>query len=258
MTPLKHLQTREIDMHTNTMIQKLAAGFITGKQAWSLLAVLLLAGLAPDTWAAEQAAAENTESVSALGEDGLQQIRVNGLDRVYARPDADLSGYTKVLLPPVSVAFRRNWGRGMSGSTRVSSSDAQRIKDRLAALIHEEMVSELARGGYQVVDTPGDDVLEVRISIENLNINAPDVMSAGRSRTYALSVGEMTLEAELRDSTSGDLIARIHDRHAGRQFMSLRMITRADNVAEARNAARGWGAILRNQLDLAKQIGAKP
>lgn len=245
-------------MDTKTMTQKLAAGLIAGKQTWALLAVLLLAGLAPDTWAAEQAATDNTESVPALGEDGLQQIRINGLDRVYARPDADLSGYTKVLLPPVSVAFRRNWGRGTRGGTRVSSSDAQRIKDRLAVLIHEEMVSELAKGGYQVVDTPGDDVLEVRIAIENLNINAPDAMSAGRSRTYALSVGEMTLAAELRDSTSGELIARIHDREAGREFMTLRMITRADNVREARTAARGWGAILRNQLDLAKQIGAKP
>ena len=244
-------------MDNRAMIQKQAAGSIPGKQAWLLLAALMLCGLATHAWAAEQAAADSTVA-AATSEEDLQQIRINGLDRVYARPDADLSGYTKVLLPPVSVAFRRNWGRGMSGSARVSSSDAQRIKDRLAALVHEEMVSELAKGGYQVVDTPGDDVLEVRVSIENLNINAPDVMSAGRSRTYALSVGEMTLNAELRDSTSGELIARIHDREAGRQFMSLRMITRADNVREARTAARGWGAILRNQLDLAKQIGVKP
>ena len=244
-------------MDTKAMIQKLAAGCIPGKQAWSLLAVLMLSGFAMHAWAAEQAAPDSIDAAASRDE-GLQQIRISGLDRVYARPDADLSGYTKVLLPPVSVAFRRNWGRGTRGSTRVSSSDAQRIKDRLAALVHEEMVSELAKGGYQVVDTPGDDVLEVRISIENLNLNAPDTMGAGRSRTYALSVGEMTLNAELRDSTSGELIARIHDREAGRQFMTLRMITRADNVREARTAARGWGASLRNQLDLARQIGAKP
>ncbi len=245
-------------MGTSTTFRKLAAAFIPAKHAWPLFAALVLSGLAANAAAAEQASTHNAASASALDEDGLQPVRINGLDRVHARPDADLSGYTKVLLPPVSVAFRRNWGRGMSGSTRVSSNDAQRIKDRLAALVHEEMVAELAKGGYQVVDAAGDDVLEVRISIENLNINAPDVMSAGRSRTYAMSVGEMTLQAELRDSTSGDLIARIHDREAGREYMNLRMITRADNVAEARIAARGWGAILRQQLDLAKQIGAKP
>lgn len=227
------------------------------KNAWSMLAVLALSAHAPIAWADGQATKGDTES-AALGDDGLKQIRIEGLDRVYARPDADLSGYTKILLPPVSVAFRRDWGRGINATTRVSSSDAQRIKERLATLVHEEMVAELTKGGYQVVDTPGDDVLEVRMSIENLNINAPDVMSGGRSRTYALSVGDMTLEAELRDSTSGDLIARIHDHQAGREYMSLRMITRVDNVAEARRAASGWAVALRNQLDRAKQIGSKP
>ncbi len=236
-------------MDTKAMTPKQATRVIPATQAWWLLALLMLCGSATQAWAAEQAAA-NGSVAAATSDEGLQQIRINGLDRVYARPDADLSGYTKVLLPPVSVAFRRNWGRGTRGSARVSSNDAQRIKERLATLVHEELVSELAKGGYQVVDTPGDDVLEVRVSIENLNITAPDVMSAGRSRTYALSVGEMTLNAELRDSTSGDLIARIHDREAGREFMSMRMITRADNVREARTAARGWGVILRNQLDL--------
>lgn len=234
-----------------------SASLVSVKKAWSLLAVLALSAHAPIAWADDQATKGSTES-AAFGDDGLQQVRIEGLDRVYARPDADLSGYTSILLPPVSVAFRRDWGSGTSASTRVSSSDAQRIKDRLATLVHEEMVAELAKGGYQVVDTPGDDVLEVRMSIENLNINAPDVMTAGRSRTYALSVGDMTLEAELRDSTSGDLIARIHDHEAGREFMNLRMITRVDNVAEARRVASGWAVALRNQLDMAKQIGRKP
>jgi hypothetical protein len=81
-------------------------------------------------------------------------------------------------------------------------------------------------------------------------------MSAGRTRSYALSVGEMSMAAELRDSTSGDLIARIHDHEAGREYMDLRMITRVDNVAEARSAAEGWARALRNQLDLARKIGA--
>ena len=234
-----------------------SASLVSVKTAWSMLAVLALSAHATRAWAYDQPTTDNT-GATALDNDGLQQIRIEGLDRVYARPDADLSGYTSILLPPVSVAFRRDWGRGTSASTRVSSSDAQRIKDRLATLVHEEMVAELAKGGYQVVDTPGDDVLEVRMSIENLNINAPDVMTAGRSRTYALSVGDMTLQAELRDSTSGDLIARIHDHEAGREYMSLRMITRVDNVAEARRVASGWAVALRNQLDMAKQIGRKP
>lgn len=200
--------------------------------------------------------AGDSQAQAILDKEGLQEIRIDGLDSVHARPDASLSGYTKVFLKPVTVAFRRDWGRGTSGSRRISSGDAQRIKERLATLVHEEMVAELAKGGFQVVDSPADDVLEVGVAIENLYITAPDVMSAGRTRAYALSVGEMSMAAELRDSTSGDLIARIHDHEAGREYMDLRMITRVDNVAEARSAVAGWARALRNQLDLARKIGA--
>ncbi len=43
----------------------------------------------------------------------------------------------------------------------------------------------------------------------NLYINAPDTMSAGRSRTYTTEAGEATLVLEARDSTSGALLGRV-------------------------------------------------
>jgi hypothetical protein len=72
-------------------------------------------------------------------------------------------------------------------------------------------------GGYRLVDAPGDDVLDVEMSIIDLDVAAPDIQSAGRVETFAVSAGEMTLVAALRDSVSGDIVMRIFDRAQARE-----------------------------------------
>jgi hypothetical protein len=195
----------------------------------------------------------------AWSEGGLQKVTVKGLDVVYAKPGASLGGYSKFLLGPISVAFHRDWEKQTMAVSkmRISAADSQRIKDRLATAVREEVVKQLGEGGYQLVDTAGDDVLEVNMAIVNLKVNAPDVPAAGRANTYALSAGEMTLVAELRDSSSGDIIARVFDRTLARESFRAQRITSADNEVEARAAAAGWAKALRSELDLAKGIGAK-
>lgn len=224
----------------------------------SAIVATLLAFTGPPASADQGTPTTKRQAAAEWSEDGLQKTEVKGLDLVYKRPDASLAGYTKVLLKPASVSFRRNWERTAADGRRIRSEDAQRIKDGLATLLHDEMAKELASGGYAVVESTGDDVLEVGVSIVDLYITAPDVPTASMTRTYALSVGEMTMIAELRDSASSDLIARIYDHAAGREFGRMRFITRVDNVAEARSAASAWARALRNQLDLARKSGDKP
>ena len=148
------------------------------------------------------------QATSGWSEEGLQPLKVKGLDLVYARPDADLGAYAKILLGAVTVAFRRDWERnGAPGSRRpVSAADAQRIRDKLAKLVRAEVVQELEGGGYQLVDAAGDNVLEVDLAIVNLQVNAPDI-GVGRTTSYAVSAGEMTLVAELRDSGTGEVVS---------------------------------------------------
>jgi hypothetical protein len=190
-------------------------------------------------------------------EDGLRKVEVPGLDLVYAREGASLAGYQKVLLRPVQVAFRRDWGRDPQAGTRIRSEDSQQIKSELARIIREETLAELAKGGYALADAPGEGVLEVGVSIADLYLNAPDLPSASHVTYYTMSVGEMTLIAELRDAPTGDLIARVLDRKADREHIDLRITTSVDNVAAARDAARSWARILRAQLDSARKIGAR-
>jgi len=108
-----------------------------------------------------------------------------------------------------------------------------------------------------IVDQPGPDVLGVAVNIVNLIVNAPDTQSAGRSRSYVASAGEMTLVAELRDSQSGQVVARVVDRTESRSTGRMMVADRFTNSAEASDAAAAWARVLRNSLDKARGIGGK-
>ena len=192
-------------------------------------------------------------------EDGLQRIKVSGLDLVYSRPGATLAGYTKVQVSPVSVAFQRNWKHAMETrvGTRVRPEDLQEIREGLATIVREELVRELGKGGYQVVDAPGEDVLGIDLRVVELYINAPDLPTVGNTRSYTMSFGAMTMIADLSDSTTGATVMRILDHSEGRDYGVLRWTTRVDNIMEARNIANAWARALRRELDLAKGIGGK-
>jgi hypothetical protein len=216
----------------------------------AVLAALLLA--------ASVSSAQKKELVEALSYDGLQEIKVKGIDMAYALPGATLSGYTQFMIDPVSVNFAKNWKPQETGSRRdLSTNDIEKIRANVAKLVYDTFIEELKKGGYTLAPSPGPDVLEVRPGIINLYVTAPDTMTAGRTRVYTTSAGEMTLVAELADSETGQVIARVLDRYRSRDTGNWRMSSGVDNASEARFAAVTWAKILRDGLDKAKGIGSK-
>lgn len=192
----------------------------------------------------------------ATTDDGLVRVENTKLDLVYRRPGVDMTGYAKLMLDPVEVAFKKQWTQDFR---QVSKHDRERIRSELAKEFQAIFIEELqTRGGYQIVTEPGEDVLRVTARIFDLYINAPDTMSAGRSRTYALSTGEATLGAELADSESGSVIARATDRVRARETATMQWITRSQNRADARAMLRKWATALREGLDAARGASAAP
>lgn len=211
----------------------------------SLVVALVLGGLAAFSAAAAAPPPATTH-------DGLELVKDSRLDLVYRRPGVDMTGYTKLMLDPVEVAFKKQWTQDFR---QVSNHDRERIRTELAKEFHDIFVEELqTKGGYQIVDEPGPDVLRVTAGIFELYINAPDTMTAGRSRTYALSTGEATLGAELTDSESGSVIARATDRVRARESATMQWITRSQNRADARAMLRKWATALREGLDAARGV----
>ena len=105
------------------------------------------------------------------------------------------------------------------------------------------------RGGYQLVDEAGPETLRVTAAVVDLYISAPDTMSAGRSRTYTANSGRMTLVAELRDSVTGEILARAVDARSARSTGSMDITNRVTNTADARRMIRIWARALRQSLD---------
>ena len=205
-------------------------------------------------------AATKEQLEEALSHDGLQRVKVKDVDIAYVRPGATLKGYKKVMLDPVEVQFSKSWDPNKTGSMfKVSASEREEIRKGVGDIVREEFEKQLAmKDGYQVVKAAGPDVLRARASIVNLYVNAPDTGgTAGRSRTYTASAGEMTLYLELYDSESGQILARVVDRRESRSVAPMMIANRVTNTGEAHDIAATWARTLRKAMDRAREGTSK-
>jgi len=206
---------------------------------------------------ANQAMARKNE-LPPISEDGLHLVPDSKMAIVYAEPGADLAQYQRVKLLDSYVAFKKNWARDQRSRSanplRVTSNDVEKIKSKLAEEFQAVFVKTLQDGGYDVVEELAEDVLLVRPAIINLDVNAPDTPTAGRSTTYTSSAGEMTLYVEIYDSVTGDLLAKALDRRIdsamGGYYTWTNSVT---NKAAAERILKGWAEILLDALNEAKK-----
>jgi len=195
------------------------------------------------------------EAKEIFSEDGLAKVKVEGIDVAYARPGASLSGYKSVLVRPVSVSLRRDWKQsGGMDRLRASDEDVARIRARMSELVHEEFEKDMQAAGIAQAQAPGADVLEVELSVTDLYAAAPEIPGqlSPRSETWALSAGSMTLQGELRDSVSGETLARFYDHDTAREYSGPRRIEFGYNEIEARRLARRWAQALRVGVQAAR------
>ena len=146
-------------------IRILAASFI----ALTLLGVpAVIAAEPPTTW------------------DDLKLVKSSRSARLYLLPGANFQPYSKVMLDKTEVAFRKNWVRDYNQSTgsisqRVDEDDVKRASELVSSNFGDIFADEYQKAGYQVVQTPGPDVLRVRTGVIDLTVNAPDIRTSGRT-----------------------------------------------------------------------------
>lgn len=187
-----------------------------------------------------------------VSEDGLHRVTDSKWGLVYEDPEADWTPYTKVIVLEPYVAFKKNWMRDQNRSrtTRVTQSDMEKIKTRLASEFQEIFHEVLeANDGFPVVDTASEDTLILRPAIINLDVLAPDTLRSGRTTTYAESAGEMTIYMEVFDSVTGHLMAKGLDRKADRATGFMTWQNSASNKQAARRVLTAWAQSLRDALD---------
>ena len=189
----------------------------------------------------------------AVSHDGLHLMPDTKLRAVYMKPGADLSTYDKIALLDTYVAFRKNWKREHNEDEtfdqRVSDKEMKEITDRVAKEFTKEFTQVLSTdGGHQIVKDAGDGVLILRPAIINLDVTAPDLMTAGMSETVVASAGSMTLYLELYDGKTQAIIARIIDPEAADNVGIAQVANRVTNTADFDRVVRRWAEILNKHL----------
>jgi hypothetical protein len=194
-------------------------------------------------------------------QDGLVQQPSRGFDAVYLRPGVDFRTFNDIVLKPVEVSFDKDWDPNSTQrdlSRRLSQEDIQKMRDEMAKTFREIFVKELESSGYKVADQSGADSLIAAASLNDVYVNAPDKMAPGRSRTYTMESGRMTLLLELHDSVSGQLIGRVVDRKIGDNFGRLEITDSVTNSADFRRAVSDWAVRLRKGLDTLRSSALPP
>ena len=226
----------------STTVQRRA--FVSALVTLSTVSVLTPAGLP-----SAAAAGAQTEW------DGLELRNDRRVDRLFVRPGASLAGYARVRLERLQVSFDRNWdpNRSRRGAQRLTNTDFDNIRNTLADEFSRIVAQELGRGNYQVVSEAGEDVLDVQPFVIDLFITAPGTRAPGTTWVFTADPGRMTLVAELRDSETQTILARVIDAQRAAGGGMFQVTNNVTNMAAARQAITGWARLLRQSLDAAEE-----
>ncbi len=184
--------------------------------------------------------------------DGLVEVRNSRADQAWARPDIDLSSYSKVMLVNAGIEYRpaRATGTAYARRSQTEFPVPEEARERFRVLVDEIFAEEMARSErFEVVTEPGEDVLLIRGALLDVVSFVPPE-TVGRSEVFLDAVGEVTLVLEIRDSLSNAVLVRAVDRRsAERVGGNLQKSNRVTNTAEVRRLIRYWARLLRTRLD---------
>jgi len=226
------------------------------KLACTALAALLAIG-------AVTVSAHAKDELPPVSPEGLKLVPKTKVSAVYLREGADFSGYSKVAILDCYVAFRKNWKRDQNSTDpfKIDDNDMARIKKELAEEFKIVFSKRLTKKGETVVTEPGTGVLILRPAIVNLDVAAPDTMSAGRSHTFTTTAGQATLFLELYDGVTNELIARAIDVEVADNSGFIQVRNGVTNRQDAERMLTKWadllGTFLQNSRETAKPAAAK-
>lgn len=176
--------------------------------------------------------------------DNLIRVPSRKLDNVYLLPGADFRPYTKVMIDPAEVAFKRGWLKDYNASARnpsarISDQDGRRMLQTAREGFDQVIREAFWDAGYQVVTEAGPDVLRVSPTVFDLVVTAPDTQTAGRSTTWSVEAGEASVAVEARDSSTGAVLGRAVDQRTLDDSM-MRQRSSVSNRADFERLFRSW------------------
>ena len=176
-------------------------------------------------------------------------------------PGTHWSGYDRIILEPATVSFRRNWERDqrVRYNNQVREKDIERITSGLAGQLDEIFRIKLTEtGNYSFSDAEGAGVMRITPAIVDLDIIAPDRMRQNLGYAFADSQGRMTLDLQISDSVSNDLLAHMTDSREDPRVGYFEWTTTVQNRLAARDILNLWANRLVGWLEEQSQSSPSP
>lgn len=192
--------------------------------------------------------------------DNLVLVKSKKLKYVYLLPGADFRVYNKVIVEPTEVAFRKNWMRDYNSTTvrdlrmQIRDEDVQKAVTEGGKAATEIFIKAYQDAGIQVVSQPGPDVMKLRSAIIDLDVTAPDMRSAARTRSYSDQAGSATLVLEVRDSTTNAILGRAVDSEIAGDNGVAMMRSSVSNRADFERVGKDWAKAAANGLNELKRL----
>jgi len=223
---------------------------MTTRSRIGFVSAACLAAFAMAISAAPRAPRIQTGPDAEVSFDGLHRVDRTVMDMAWAKPTLDLTGYSKLMLATGGFAYREvdEVSRYDRSATEfpISAENRQMLEETVGEIFREEF-QDLEN--WEIVTQPGRDVLIlVGAIIDIVSAVPPEDRNLGRGGVYLTEVGEATLVLELRDSMSGEILARSADRRAASSSFA-RESNPVTAWSEVRQLARTWARILVNRLD---------
>jgi len=173
-----------------------------------------------------------SDAATPPASEGLVAVQSRSLDEIYVRPNANLSAYRKIIVDPGQATLKKNWLKDINSQRDMTRwlvpEDAQRVQELATSSLAPNIAEGFRQQGYEVVAAAGPGVLRVTPRVSDLYLNAPDSHNPGIQRYFVRDGGQATLQLEVRDAVSGELLGRVVDRGLARE---IRLNNRATDVS---------------------------
>ena len=146
--------------------------------------------------------------------DGLHRVRWSQLGAEFVKPGAQLGGYDKVLLDPLTISTTPADEKQRMGPYNQYKPTPAYLEGMQK--VYQEMFSkQFGSGGFSLVSEPGPGVLRIAGHVVDLVLTAPlDPEKDSTTYGYVRSFGDLTLLLDVRDATTGEPLLRTMDRQA--------------------------------------------
>ncbi|MEE4174875.1 MAG: DUF3313 family protein [Xanthomonadales bacterium] len=192
--------------------------------------------------------------MEAIDLNHLERVSKTRLDDVFVRSGVSLEQFRAVVITQPGVSFRESWLRDQNrqrDGEKIKAQDMERIGARVSGQLVSILETGFVERGYEVVSAPARGVLIVEVQITDLDVVGPDTFPATQVETFSEYSSTMTLEVQLLDGASNEVLFWSRDRQRDLRRGYLQSRTRTTNNRDSRQMIGSWAEDLFDTLDRA-------